>query len=277
VFLAAGTPEPATVSELRDAIYRDGIVGLPGALSPDWADRLHEDFTELFVEARSRPDGTVERGRQRYYFAVHPERIRGFLELVTGPWVTALSEKVLGPDYRIVELGFDVPLPGAVDQPWHRDFPMPVETRDDGRLTSLAFNATTVDVTPDLAPFEIAPGTHWDDGDNFAEGMFPPPSLTARYEHLAARRYPRRGDLSARTGLVVHRGTANHSDHSRAVLVLGLTAADAEVSDVHGVVVTQDYFERLPDAVRSRLHCSVVEKLTPLVQRHDIEGLMRGG
>ena len=265
------------MSELRDAIYRDGIVGLPGAFSPDWADRLHEDFTELFAEARSRPDGTVNRGRHRYYFSVHPERIRGFVELVTHPWVTALSEEVLGPEYRIVELGFDVPLPGAVDQPWHRDFRIPTETREEGRLSSLAFNATTVDVTPDLAPFEIAPGTHWEDGDIFTEGMFPPASATGRYEDLASRRYPRRGDVSARTGLALHRGTANHSDRSRAVLVLGLIAADVEVSDVHQVVLTQDYFERLPDAVRNRLHCCVVEELVPLVQRHDIEGLLMGG
>jgi hypothetical protein len=56
---------------------------------------------------------------------------------------------------------------------------MPVETRDEGRLSSLAFNATTVDV---------------------------------------------------------YHGTANHSDRSRAVLVLGVIAADVEVGDVHGVV-----------------------------------------
>ena len=61
------------------------------------------------------------------------------------------------------------------------------------------------------------------------------------------------------------------------MLVLGVIAADVEVGDVHGVVVTHDCFGRLPDAVRRRLHCSVVERLTPLVQRHDIEGLMMGG
>ncbi len=132
--------------------------------------------------------GTVPRGPHRYYLAVHPQRIRGFLDLVTHPWVTHLSEAVLGPDYRIVELGFDVALPGAVDQPWHRDFAMPDETRYEGRLTSLAFNATTVDVSPDLAPFEIAPGTQWDTAEDFDHGMFPPRTAASRYG--AARATP---------------------------------------------------------------------------------------
>ena len=51
-------------------------------------------------------DGWIVRGPQRYYFAVHPERIRGFVDLLTHPRVTALSAQVLGPDYQVVrELG----------------------------------------------------------------------------------------------------------------------------------------------------------------------------
>ncbi len=129
---------------------------------------------------------------------------------------------MLGPDYRIVELGFDVPLEGAVDQPWHRDFPMPEETRTERRLTSLAFNVTAVDTEEDMGPFEIAPGTQWDDGPEFEHGMFPPRSHYARYEERAVRKYPRRGDISARTALTIHRGTRNNSAKSRPVLVLGV-------------------------------------------------------
>jgi hypothetical protein len=269
-------PSPPS-GDLRDTVYRDGIVGLGHALPTAWADQLLDDFTEIFAEAMSYPGGTVPRGPHRHYLAVHPQRLRGFVDLVTHPWLTELSDAVLGPDYRIVELGFDVALPGAVDQPWHRDFPMPDETRNEGRLTSLAFNATTVDVSPDLAPFEIAPGTQWDTAEDFDHGMFPPRTATSRYGRLGQRRYPKRGDLSARSALAVHRGTANHSSRSRAVLILGVTAADVQVSDVHRLVMTRDYHRALPDAVRVRLHSSVVEELEPLVQQHDIEGLLMGG
>jgi hypothetical protein len=262
---------------LRDALYRDGIVGLPGSFPARWADDLHADFTQAFTAARGYPGGTVGRGPRRHYFAVHPERIRGFVDLATHPTVAALSTAVLGPDYRIIELAFDVPLPGAVHQPWHRDFPMPPETREHGRLISLAFNATTVDVTPEMAPFEIAPGTHWDAGDDFICGMFPPASAAARYSAMASCRHPRRGDLSARTGLAVHRGTANLSTQARAVLILGIIARDIDPDDAHDIVVTRRYHERLPASLRQHLRCTVVEKLGPLVQRHDIEGLMMGG
>lgn len=49
--------------------------------------------------------------------------------------MTEVCEAILGPKYEIVELGFDVPLGGAQDQPWHRDFPSPPETYGDRKLT----------------------------------------------------------------------------------------------------------------------------------------------
>jgi Phytanoyl-CoA dioxygenase (PhyH) len=113
------------------------------------------------------------RGPRRYYMEIHPERLRGFREIATNPWLTGVCERVLGSDYQIIEVGFDVPLPGAFDQPWHRDFPTPRETTHEHRLTSLAFNMTTVDVTEYMGPFEIAPGTQWEPGGNFEHGMFP--------------------------------------------------------------------------------------------------------
>ncbi|MGW0230564.1 phytanoyl-CoA dioxygenase family protein [Actinopolymorpha singaporensis] len=112
------------------------------------------------------------RGPNRYYVEIHPEALRGFVELVDHPWVRGVAEAVLGPDYQIVEVGFDVPGPGAMNQPWHRDFPMPPETRDEHRLTSLAFNVPLVDTEPNMGPFEIALGTQWDRGEDFEHGMF---------------------------------------------------------------------------------------------------------
>lgn len=267
-----------TAAEQCAAIYRDGIVGLPGCFSPDWADRLDADFESIFAEVRTQPKGLIGRGPNRYYFAVHPERVRGFAELVTHPAVTQLCEEMLGPDYLIIELGFDVPLPGAVAQPWHRDFATPPETVQ-GRLTSLAFNLTTIDVTPELAPFEIAPGTHFDDGSAFEHGMFPRAEDYARYDALASRRFPRRGDVSARTGLTLHRGTEHHGDRARPVLILGVVTGDTDPADieVHDLVVTRSYFQSLPAAVRDHLRCTVVEELRPIEQKHDIEGLMMGG
>lgn len=147
---------PFTAAEVEshtERLHDDGIIGLPGAFTRDWVTRLGEDIDTAFAEARARPDGAVGRGPNRFYVEIHPEQLRGFTDLATHPWITAIAEAVLGPEYRIVEVGFDVPLAGAADQPWHRDFPAPEGTA----LTSLAVNVTAVDTEPDMGPFEIAP------------------------------------------------------------------------------------------------------------------------
>jgi ectoine hydroxylase-related dioxygenase (phytanoyl-CoA dioxygenase family) len=183
---------------------------------------------------------------------------------------------VLGPDYKIVEIGFDVPLPGAKFQPWHRDFPSPEATLAGRRLNSLAFNLTTVDVTEDMGPFEIAPGTQWDFPDEFEHGMFPPKSLYPRYEARAQRKMPTMGDISARSALTIHRGTPNFSNRSRPTLVLGVDAPDASNAERHDLQFTKRYYEELTQEVRQHLTCRVVDRLEPIVQAHTIEGLVMG-
>src|SRR5215207_660326 len=197
---SAGVGAPAyDVATIMGALYGDGITALRGAFSRAWVDRMREDIDELFVEALARPGGAVGRGPKRYYVEMHPERMRGFVDLVTHPWVDAVCSAVLGPSYKIVEIGFDVPGPGAMHQPWHRDFPSPEETLIGRHLDSLAFNVTAVDTTEDMGPFEIAPGTQWDTPDGFEHGMFPPKELYPRYQARAQRKMPRMGDISVRS------------------------------------------------------------------------------
>jgi hypothetical protein len=113
---------------IMGGLYGDGIIACKGAFSKEWVARLKEDIETLFAQAQARPGGALERGPCRYYVEVHPERIRGFVDLVTHPWVVAVCRAVLGPDYKVVEAGFDIPFPGAMHQPWHRDFPSPEAT-----------------------------------------------------------------------------------------------------------------------------------------------------
>lgn len=259
-----------------EALMGDGIIGRTGAFSRAFVERMREDVEAAFEEARSRENGAVGRGPNRWYVEVHPQQLRGFVELVDHPWVRAVSEAVLGPAYTIVEVGFDTPFAGAVHQPWHRDFRMPAETRDEHRLTSLAFNMTLVDTEEDMGPFEIALGTQWDRGEDFDHGMFPDRSTWDRFEGRAVRKYPRMGDISARSALTIHRGTTNHSDKSRPVLVLGIDGPEGDNAEHHDLAVTRDYWESLPQRVRDHLACPIVDELVPITQKHDIEGLVMG-
>jgi hypothetical protein len=264
------------IARIMGGLYGDGIIAMKSAFSRQWAQEMREDMDFLFHEALQHPGGTVGRGPKRYYVEIHPERIRGFVELVTHPWVVAVCEAILGREYKIVEIGFDVPLPGAAYQPWHRDFPAPDDTLVGRRLNSLAFNLTGVDVTEEMGPFEIAPGTQWDDPSEFEHGMFPPTSFSPRYEKLAQRKLPQMGDISARSALTIHRGTPNLSQVPRPTLVLGVDSPTGINAERHDLQFTRAYYEKLPDSLRSHLACRVVDELEPIVQAHTIEGLKMG-
>ena len=264
------------VEEIRHGLETDGIIALKGAFPAAWVQQVREDIDAAFEEAMSREGGAVGRGPNRWYVEIHPEALRGFVELVEHPWVRVVCEAVLGPDYQIVEVGFDTPFPGATLQPWHRDFPSPRETTEEHRLTSLAFNLTTVDTTDQMGPFEIAPGTQWEPGKSFDHEQFPRQSEYARYEALAERKYPQVGDISARSALTIHRGTPNRSEVSRPVLVLGVDAPGAGNDAHHDLAVTKRYWESLPGRLRDHLSCPVVDELSPITQKHDIEGLVMG-
>ena len=264
------------VEAVTKSLYTDGIAAARGAFSREWVQQMRTDMDIAFEEAISRPGGAVGRGPERYYVEIHPEQLSGFVDLITSPWVTAVSEAVLGPDYRIVEIGFDVPFPGAVNQPWHRDFPSPPETYEGHRLTSLAFNLTAVDTVVEMGPFEIAPGTHWEQGADWDHGMFPPESQWPRFAEMAQQKLPQQGDISARSALTVHRGTANVSDEARPVLVLGVDAPGAGHEQLHDLTVTRPFHEAMPEEARRHLASRVVDELQPVVQKHTIEGLVMG-
>ena len=261
---------------IMGGLYGDGIIGLKGAFTREWAETLREDIDQLFAEGLNRPGALVGRGPKRYYAEIHPERIRGFMDLVTHPWVVAVCRSVLGSEYKIVEIGFDVPLPGAMLQPWHRDFPAPEATLVGRRLNSLAFNITTIDVTEDMGPFEIAPGTQWDDGRDWNQEMFPPKEVWDRFAERGVRKYPQMGDVSCRSALTIHRGTTHPSPIARPVLVLGVDAPGAGHSALHDMMVTPAYYESIPEDLRRHLVCRVVDELVPVTQKHDIEGLVMG-
>jgi hypothetical protein len=87
---------------------------------------------------------------------------------------------------------------------------------------------------------------------------------------------PRRGDISARSALTIHRGTPNRSSMPRPALVLGVDALDARNAERHDLQFTHQYYDRLDDALKSHLTCRRVDRLEPIVQAHTIEGLVMG-
>ncbi len=280
------------VEKLSKEIYDKGIVGLPNILPVPWADVLDEDMSLQFMKALQveHGEGVAFRGWNRYYIELYPERLRGFLALVTNPVIVELSRHMLGDDYQIVELGADIPLPGAPEQPPHRDFPMPEPTQLHRRLTSLAFNASSIDVTPELGPFNIAPGTHLDDGSDFVKEMFPIGAKKEEYNRRMEPRFAKRGSVSARSGLTLHKGSQNNG-RMRPVLILGVVSLEDRAHSrtpleldadyiAPSLKMSQAYYDRLDDSLKERLRVEIVadttDNLPPLKTPHSIEGLVMG-
>jgi hypothetical protein len=280
------------VKQLSKEIYEHGITNLPNILPVQWADELDEDVGLQFVDALKIEggEGVAFRGWSRFYIELYPERMRGFVEMVTHPAVVELSREVLTDEYQIVELGADIPLPGAPDQPPHRDFPLPEPSRLYRRLTSLCFNASTVDVTPSMGPFHIAPGTHFDDGADFVKEMFPVGEKKEAYNQRMVPRLARRGSMSARSGLTIHRGSKNN-DRMRPVIILGVVSREDRAHSATvierpadysppALKMSQAYFDSLDEELKKHLSCEIVADTTanlpPLKTPHSIEGLVMG-
>jgi len=262
------------VAGIMAGIYGDGIIALKDAYEIALIDRVHASINRLYHAARAIDGGALPRGPERWYVEVAPESIDGFAEIASHPWFIAVSEAILGPEWKIVEVGFDIPFPGAAIQPWHRDFAAPEATLTGRRINSLAFNLTAVDTTADMGPFEIAPGTQWDRIAECPQGMFPAEERWQRYEARAVKKLTQRGTISARSALTIHRGTANNSDKARPVLVIGVDAPDATNAGHHDLQMTRDFANKLPDALQGRFTARMVEEITPVRQKHVIEGLI---
>ena len=264
--------EPANII---GGIYGDGIISLTGAYDVSLIDRARASIDRLFAEARQIDDGALARGPERYYVEVAPESIDGFAEIASHPWFLQVSEAVLGPEWKIVEVGFDIPFPGAALQPWHRDFAAPQATFEGRQINSLAFNLTAVDTTADMGPFEIAPGTQWDVIDECPRGMFPDPSRWPRYEARKVAKMAQRGTISARSALTIHRGTANVSATARPVLVIGVDGPTATNAAHHDLQMTKSFVESLPPVLSERFSGRIVDQIMAVRQNHVIDGLIK--
>ena len=282
---AAAPTEDHTPAALSRDVHEHGIAVVRGAFPPAWAATLDEDLAAEFSAALRTPRGVAPRGWDRFYFEPYAERVRGFWDLVSHPAVTALSEHMFGPDWQVVELGCDIPLPGAENQPWHRDFPMPRATREEQRLTSIAVNASAVDVVD--GPFQAILGTHLDPGDDFEGEMFPPDDRSAELDARLQSFFARAGNFSVRSGLMLHRGSAmGIGARMRQVAILGIVSTEdraivdrrADPADPHPprIRLSQEALDRVPPEVAAHLSHEVVSETTATLPPHHTEHSFEG-
>jgi hypothetical protein len=91
----ATTSTAQASSRIETDLYGPGITALRGAFSREWVGRVREDLDAAFADAIQRPGGAVARGPNRYYVEIHPQALRGYVELTTHPWVVEVCERIL--------------------------------------------------------------------------------------------------------------------------------------------------------------------------------------
>src|SRR4028118_1982176 len=81
--------------QLSKDVYEKGFTSLPNILPVQWADELDEDMAQQFLKALQieNGEGVAFRGWSRYYIELYPERLRGFIAIVTNPAIMGLSQE----------------------------------------------------------------------------------------------------------------------------------------------------------------------------------------
>ncbi len=198
-----------------DDAKRDGYVVLRGHFPIQTLDRWNTVFLPLLHGHIEHEGHLRNRGPSRYYVTlpfVPPFADPAFLE---DDDVLAIVELLVGSDPVLCQLATDTPLRGSDYQDLHRDVPplFPEWGRETPAF-QLAVNFPLVDVTPEMGPVEIAPGTHLmsrDDGVRAVEsGTVPLNAIPMR-----------RGDVMIRDVRGIHRGTPNTTDAPRPMVVIG--------------------------------------------------------
>jgi ectoine hydroxylase-related dioxygenase (phytanoyl-CoA dioxygenase family) len=247
------------LEQFAEDLKRDGICIIRGlfdrALIQEWATA----FNQLFHERQQQPGGLAPREQSRYYLTL--PWVQPFADpmVFANPVILAVLDRVFFQEYRMVQLGADIPVQGSQYQEIHRDFRPLFSDQIVTPLYALAVNFPLVEVTAENGPFQMARGTH----------------LLPREEGLVKVRageipmesfYLQPGDAMIRSPLALHRGSPNQTDQPRPMIVMGYVMHWLHTPKVE-LTLPENYYNSLPEQTQQLLRCQVVEQLP----QHSIE------
>jgi ectoine hydroxylase-related dioxygenase (phytanoyl-CoA dioxygenase family) len=231
--------------EQVDAFWRDGVLTVEDAVTPDQLARLRADLAGWVEESRAHtePFGppTVDE-RPRFdmgteHTAEHPALRRvnnpsdisdAYFEVMTDARTVDMIADLLGPNVKFHHCKINVKLPGArTEVAYHQDFAYTPHTNDDVITALLMLD----DVTEENGCLMVVPGTHKGPIHSlFKDGVF-----TGRMDDdveadMLARQIPvtgRAGSVCLMHTRLAHGSAANRSDRPRGLYICVYTAADA--------------------------------------------------
>ena len=174
-----------------------------------------EAFLPLLETHIAREGHLQNRGAARYYVTLPFKQPFSNSLIFEDEDILALVELLAGEDPVMCQLATDTPLLGSNYQDIHRDTPpLFPETGQETPPFQLAVNFPLVDVTIENGPFEVARGTHMMSKE---EGLRRLAAGEISLEPIIMQL----GDVIIRDVRGLHRGTPNHTENPRPMVVIG--------------------------------------------------------
>jgi ectoine hydroxylase-related dioxygenase (phytanoyl-CoA dioxygenase family) len=215
---------------------RDGMVILKQHFRAETLAAWRQVFDGILAQ-KLHENTTAVRGANRHYITLPFAGVFADESVFCDPDVLAIVERVAGEDPVMCQLATDTPLRGSTYQDVHRDTPALFDNQPETPTFQLAVNFPLCDVTADNGPFETTLGTHRMNSEEALEayraGRIPLHSIPMQL-----------GDVMIRDVRALHRGTPNHTDIPRPMVVIGYSRSWYFRPEVH-IDVPRDVYQQL--------------------------------
>lgn len=267
----------------KEDFWRDGVLVVDNAISPDRLASLRSEFQSWVEESRSHSDdyGETLDGRARFDLQPGHTSDKPALRRVQSPeevsdvFASTMREartvdfcaELIGPAIRFHHGKVNSKLPGTATQvKWHQDFPFQPMTNDD-IITCLLF---IDEVTMENGPLEVIPGSHkgpihshWHDGV-FTGAV--DEAIVNKQRDKVTSCVGKAGSVCLMHANLLHGSAPNLSNHPRTLYITTYYAEDAiELSPNH--LPSQLTHELVRGEASGRVRCSAYEMALPAVPK----------
>ncbi len=243
----------ADLDQMAETLRRDGICVIRNLFPQSIMQAWKAAFDQLFQQRQAQAGGLAPREQARYYLTLPWMEPFANRDVFANPVILAVLNRVFAQEYRLVQLGADIPLQGSTYQETHRDFRPLFTDQIVTPLYALAVNFPLVAVTDQNGPFQMARGTHLLPREaglaKIAAGEIPLESF-----------YLQPGDVMIRSPLALHRGSPNCTAQPRPMVVMGYVMHWLHTAHLD-LNLPRAYYDSLPESIQQMLRCQVVDQL----------------